>query len=183
MPLAVARTLDARTLALTSALVGRSRRLDQGAALLARHLAKLHILLLVLLILGGPGRAGRRRRETALRIALALPVTIGAVGVVGRLADRQRPFASVAGSTALVEHAPGRSFPSRHSACAAAMTTVALPSAPGVGVLMALGTLGLAVSRVYAGLHYPSDVLGGWLIGAGIGIIARRRERARDAWT
>ena len=59
------------------------------------------------------------------------------------------------------------------------MTTVALPTAPVVGTLMGLGTLGLALSRVYAGLHYPSDVLGGWIIGVGIGIIARRKELPR----
>src|SRR3954447_14150401 len=179
MPLALARALDARTLAAASALAGRSRRLDTTAALLASHLAKLHVVLLGLLFLGGRGPAGWRRRETAVRIAVALPVTIGVVGVVGRIVDRERPFASLPGSASLVDHAPGRSFPSRHSACAAAMTVIALPASPGVGLLMGLGALGLAVSRVYTGLHYPSDVVGGWLIGAAIGIIARREELAR----
>jgi undecaprenyl-diphosphatase len=174
MPLALARALDDRTLAATAVLIGRSRVLDGAATLLARHLAKLHVGLLGLLFLGGRGAAGWRRRKTAVRIAVALPVTIGAVAVIGRLAERERPFASRAGATALVEHAPGRSFPSRHSACAAAMTVIALPNAPAVGTLMGLGALGLAVSRVYAGLHYPSDVVGGWLVGAAIGIIARR---------
>jgi undecaprenyl-diphosphatase len=189
MPLALARSLDACTLAAASALVGRSRRLDLSVAMLARHLAKLHIALLGLLFVGGRGPAGWRRRETAVRIAVALPVTIGLVGLVGRLVDRERPFASLPDATALVDHAPGRSFPSRHSACAAAMTVIALPCSPSVGALMGLGTLGLAVSRVYAGLHYPSDVLGGWLIGAAVGIIARRaaadrwKERVRVPWT
>jgi undecaprenyl-diphosphatase len=182
MPLALARTLDARAIVLTTALVGRSRRLDRAAALLAQHLSKLHVVLLGLLLVGGRGAAGRHRRETAVRIALALPVTIGAVGVVGWLFERQRPFARQPDGTSLVQHAPGRSFPSRHSACAAAMTAVALPSAPAFGVLMGLGALGLAVSRVYAGLHYPSDVVGGWLIGVAVGIIARRKELPRVPW-
>jgi undecaprenyl-diphosphatase len=181
MPLALARTLDDRTLAATAVLIGRSRVLDRTAALLAQHLAKLHVVLLGLLVLGGRGPSGWRRRETAVRIAVALPATIGAVAVVGRMAGRDRPFAGGAGATALVDHAPGRSFPSRHSACAAAMTVIALPSAPAVGTLMGLGALGLAVSRVYAGLHYPSDVVGGWLIGAAIGIIARRAGANRRA--
>ena len=179
MSLALARALDARAAAVAASTIGRSRQLDRVAALLARHLAKLHVLLLVLLLVGGRGAGGRRRREAALRIAVALPCTIGAVSLVGKLIERERPFARHAEATALISHAPGRSFPSRHSACAAAMTTVALPTSPIVGTAMALGTLGLAISRVYTGLHYPSDVLGGWIIGVGIGIIARRKELSR----
>jgi undecaprenyl-diphosphatase len=182
MPLALARAVDIRTMAAASALVGRSRRLDQGAALLAQHLSKLHVLLLGLLLLGGRGASGGRRRETAVRIGFALPVTIGLVSLVGWLVERRRPFAGHLAAQQLVDHAPGRSFPSRHSACAAAMTTVALPAAPLIGGLMGLGALGLAVSRVYAGLHYPSDVLGGWLIGVAVGIIARRKELPRVPW-
>jgi undecaprenyl-diphosphatase len=183
MPLALARAVDARALAITSALVGRSRRLDQAASLLARHLAKAHILLLALLFLGGCGPGGRRRRETALRIAVSLPITIGAVALVGRLVERERPFTHQPGATSLVAHAPWRSFPSRHSACAAAMTTIALPATPAFGLAMGVGALGLALSRVYTGLHYPSDVVGGWLIGVTIGIMARRKELPRVVWT
>src|SRR5215212_8213698 len=112
MPLALARALDHRTVAAASALVGRSRRADRTAALLARHLAKTHIILLALLLVGGRGLAGWRRREAAVRIAVALPVTIGVVALVGRLADRQRPFTRTDGPSSLVAHAPGRSFPS-----------------------------------------------------------------------
>ena len=179
MPLAPARALDARAAAVAASMVGRSECLDRVAAVLATHLAKLHVALLVLLLVGGRGAAGRRRREAALRIAASLPLAIVGVGLVGRLAERERPFAGQPASAPLVDHTPGRSFPSRHSACAAVMTTVALPSAPVVGALMGLGALGLALSRVYAGLHYPSDVLAGWLIGVGIGIIARRKELPR----
>jgi membrane-associated phospholipid phosphatase len=62
------------------------------------------------------------------------------------------------------------------------MTAIALPAAPIVGILMGLGALGLALSRIYVGLHYPSDVLGGWIVGAVVGIIARRKELPRVAW-
>ena len=182
MPLALARSVDARVIAISGSLVGRSPRTDRLAALAARHLAKLHVALLVLLLVGGRGQRGRRRRNAAVRTAIALPLTIGAVGVIGRLADRQRPFDRQPEVASLVEHAPGRSFPSRHSACAAAMTTIALPAAPVIGTVMGLGALGLAVSRVYTGLHYPSEVLGGWIVGAVVGIIARRKELPRVAW-
>lgn len=183
MPLALARALDARTLAVTTALVGRSRRADQLAALAASHLAKLHVGLLGLLLLGGRGQAGWRRREAGLRISAALPVTILAVSLVGRLVERQRPFTLTPDADQLVEHAPHRSFPSRHSACAAAMTVVALPAAPVIGMLMGFGALGLGVTRIYTGLHYPTDVVAGWLIGATIGIIARQKELPGALWS
>lgn len=185
MPLtlaSLARSVDARTLARTAALVGQSPRLDGLAALLAEHLAKLHIGLLVALLVGGRGADGGRRRDTGIRIAVALPVTMVAVGIVGKLVARERPFSVHEQVASLVDHTPSRSFPSRHSACAAAMATVALPSAPAFGWLMVLGALGLGASRVYAGLHYPSDIVAGWLIGAIIGIIARQKEFPGVSW-
>jgi len=175
MPAAVLSQLDARTIATVSSLAGRSATVDRIVAVLARHLAKAHVLLLGALVVGGRGAMRRRHRETAVRIGLVLPLTIGVVGMVGQLIRRTRPFAG-GQIPSLVDHAPGRSFPSRHAACAAAMATVALRGAPTIGKLMATLGAALAASRVYAGLHYPSDVVAGGLIGVGLGMLVRQRE-------
>lgn len=36
------------------------------------------------------------------------------------------------------------------------------------GALLLLASVGLALDRVYIGQHYPSDVLGGAILGAGV---------------
>lgn len=58
------------------------------------------------------------------------------------------------------------SFPSGHTLHAVAFSTVALAYYPQLAVVVLPFTVLVAASRVVLGLHYPSDVLAGALIGA-----------------
>ncbi|HYU18599.1 MAG TPA: phosphatase PAP2 family protein [Chloroflexota bacterium] len=53
------------------------------------------------------------------------------------------------------------------------MATVAFPAAPRIAGLMAVLGAVLAVSRVHVGLHYPSDVIAGAVIGLLVGLLCR----------
>ncbi len=78
---------------------------------------------------------------------------------------RRRP--QLAGLPPLTGTPTGLSFPSAHAstsfAGALAYSRLGLPAAP----LYALAG-GLAISRLYLGVHYPSDVLGGALLGSAV---------------
>jgi undecaprenyl-diphosphatase len=66
------------------------------------------------------------------------------------------------------------SFPSGHSASAAAFAIGVALEVPGFG--LPLGALAVAVgySRVYSGVHYPGDVVAGFAVGAAsAGVVAR----------
>jgi undecaprenyl-diphosphatase len=64
------------------------------------------------------------------------------------------------------------SFPSGHTLHAVAFTLVAVYHYPTLGPLLIPFAALVALSRIVLGLHYPSDVLAGALLGAGLAILA-----------
>ncbi len=120
-----------------------------------------------------------RRRAAAKGFAAA-----GAAWLVGqglkRVADRPRPYqADPDGARVLIVPPPASSWPSSHPMVLAAFTSVAgRDLGLGVTATAALTGLGVSVaaSRVYVGVHYPSDVVSGLLIGRAIGRVWPRRS-------
>ena len=83
------------------------------------------------------------------------------------LVRRQRPV--LEGLPPLGGAPSSLSFPSAHAsssfACATAMTRVA----PEAAILFVLAAL-ISIGRPYLGMHYPSDVLAGVVLGVGVGL-------------
>jgi undecaprenyl-diphosphatase len=102
-------------------------------------------------------------------MCLAVALTYGlASGVAKPLIGRERPYAAQLVTARTVETQPaiGPSFPSGHAATAVAGALAGSRVVPGAGwLLWALASL-MAYSRVYVGVHYPSDIAAGALLGA-----------------
>lgn len=81
------------------------------------------------------------------------------------LFDRARPHDSDLGIAPLVKTPSSSSFPSGHSATAAAGAISLSVTYPFLTPAFALGGLIVIFSRVYLGVHYPSDVVAGAAIG------------------
>ena len=121
-----------------------------------------------------------RRGEVRAVLLLAVS-TVGAVLIYNLdkvLVGRPRP------PVAPLEHVISASFPSGHSTQAgavySALLIVYLASGPsrlravlGVVVTVTL-VVGIALSRVYLGVHYPSDIAAGVLLGASWTVLLSR---------
>ena len=87
------------------------------------------------------------QRQLVIKIAIALAVSLFVSWTMGHLFPHDRPFVENIGYNFL-HHAADDSFPSDH----------------GTVILMVLAIV-IAWSRVYLGVHWPLDMLGGLLAG------------------
>ncbi|MER7463491.1 phosphatase PAP2 family protein [Streptomyces sp. NPDC097981] len=123
------------------------------------------------------GSAGARK--AALRGAASLALASATVNTVGKWSVRRpRPLLEgVPEVRRLVTQPQTTSFPSGHSASAFAFTTGLALEAPGWGAVVAPLAVSVAFSRVYTGVHYPSDVAAGAALGVAAGFVVRRLAR------
>jgi len=130
-----------------------------------------------LVVAAGLAATGRRRqRRAAVRGVSSVAVTSLLVNQLAkRLVPRPRPVTPGMPNRRPQRRVPrSPSFPSGHAASAAAFAVGAIIELPALAV--PLGALAGAVgySGIYAGIHYPGDVLAGAIAGAGIAFAGAR---------
>jgi undecaprenyl-diphosphatase len=126
-------------------------------------------------VLGALG--GSRGRRAAGHGCVAIAVTSAvANGPAKLLVRRPRP----SWRTPLVSVPRTTSFPSGHSASAFAFAVAVSGEMPAAAVVLVPLAVTVSYSRVYVGVHYPSDVLFGAALGAAIGALTDRALRAES---
>ncbi|MGW0970376.1 phosphatase PAP2 family protein [Streptomyces sp. NPDC002516] len=126
-----------------------------------------------------------RARRAAARGVASLALASATINTIGkRSVRRSRPGLDPVPAVRQLKRQPiTTSFPSGHAASAAAFAAGVALESPGWGAAVAPLAAAVAVSRVYTGVHFPSDVVAGAALGVGAAYAVRALAPTRDRLT
>lgn len=131
----------------------------------------LFVVTLVIVFLFANGERLRAWRRAALAAVLSAGVALVIAKVISELVDRARPFVVDPHGVHLFSgHAADPGFPSDHATGAFAVAmAIYLRNRLWGGIALVAAAV-LAVGRVAIGVHFPSDVLAGAVLGCGVAL-------------
>lgn len=156
-------------------LAGQSRIFDILVTFLAAYLQYFLVLAFILLLyFSGYTKPEKLRIFLVTIIAIAVS-RLGVAEFIRFLYHRPRPFLTLQVhkllSSGWFYSDTEWSFPSGHSAFFFAMATVIYLYNKKWGIGFFIAAILMNISRIIAGVHYPSDILGGAVIGVVVGYI------------
>ncbi len=112
-------------------------------------------------------------RLVIFAFASALIARFGVAELIRLFYNRPRPFEALEGVSQLIPHSAGFAFPSGHATFAFALAAVVAYYYPKTSILFFLAALAIGFGRVAAGLHWPTDILAGAVVGVGTTLILK----------
>ncbi len=158
-----------------NALAGHSAGIDSAMRLVSSFGVPAMVLAVAAQWWLGSGRA--HRRSVAVAAGLAFLGALAANQVVLWFVHRVRPY-DVGVTQLLIAPSADPSFPSDHAAAAVAIAAaIAIGHGGRAAVPYWCAAVAIAVSRVYLGTHYVTDVAAGAVIGAAAAVVVSRCYR------
>ncbi len=96
-------------------------------------------------------------------IALSISQTI--VSIIKKVLERERPYKILESINTFGIELKDYSFPSGHTTAGFTIATVLSFNIPSLSILFYLIALTIGISRMYLGVHYPTDVVAGMILG------------------
>lgn len=115
-------------------------------------------------------------RKMVVNTLLSGGVALGVNNIIGAIYHRDRPFVAHH-VIQLVQHDASASFPSNHAAAAFAVASSIWLWRRKEGRMWFVLAAIIGFSRIWSGIHYPLDIIGGAVSGSVIGIVINKTMR------
>lgn len=156
---------------LINQFAGRSVILDRIAVFFAEYFE--YVLMLLLLII-----FWKKPRTIIQAFLSAILARFGVVELIRYLLPRARPFVEN-NVNLLVSHEASSSFPSGHAAFYFALATIVYFYNKKAGIVFFISAFLISLARVFSGIHWPSDILAGAIVGIFSGWLVVKLSRRR----
>lgn len=120
-----------------------------------------------LLLAFGDKETRRIGIESATTLAISQTITYSLKSLLGR----DRPYNVLKNLNTFGIKLKDYSFPSGHTSASFSVATVVAINMPVLSIFVLALALLVGISRVYLGVHYPTDVVAGIVVGAGSALI------------
>jgi len=155
--------LDILIFQLIYGFAGRARILDWLGIFFAQYLAYLLILIFFILLLRE--KIWQRRAYYFSFVTLSVLLSRGILTeFIHYIIYRPRPFA-VLEITSLINHNDTAAFPSGHAAVFFALAFATWYFNRRWGIRFLIAAILMGVARIFVGVHWPLDILGGVIVG------------------
>ncbi|MCX7794837.1 MAG: glycosyltransferase family 39 protein, partial [Thermodesulfovibrionales bacterium] len=141
--------------------------LDDFMVFMSRSAYIFYLLFVIIAIL----KDGKKAVLPFFLLIIAWILADGVGNIMKDIVERPRPFYIIEDARLLVGKGTSFSFPSNHAANYSAVATVLGYFFRYLRLPSLIVVLVVCLSRVYVGVHYPSDVFGGAVIGVGIALL------------
>lgn len=146
--------------------------LDHVGAVFAKYAPELWAIIFLLMWFWPPLRQNRARRAVVYAVVAGVLALVINVALGHFLPYRPRPFIYEPHLIhQLVSHKPDMSFPSAHAAGSFAFAIGLFYAGVGDGIWGLLFAAAIAIARVFVGVHWPTDVMAGAVIGIVSGFV------------
>jgi undecaprenyl-diphosphatase len=161
--------LDLYWFSFLNAVAGHSSILDQLGIFFAAYSEYVWAVVLLLVLFFPKNHRERNRVAIVLGVFAALFARLVVKGLVVLAYPRPRPFVALSTAHQLISSPLAenyQSFPSGHAIFFFALATVLFCFNKKWGSVAVIAATVMGIARVYVGVHWPSDILGGALLGA-----------------
>lgn len=163
--------LDLYLFSIINGFAGRWLWLDATGIFFAKYFE--YFLLAFLLVLLAKNFR-KYWRMTAEAFVAAVFVRFVLVEIIRRIFFRPRPFVYNQINLLVSHSANEPSFPSGHASFYFALSTIIYGYNKKIGILFYVSSFLIAANRVFVGIHWPTDIIAGTILGIVIGLILNK---------